>query len=172
MAQRETSDRDNLPFVNQYFAQTSESRSNFFDDISSNGDGSPFMRSVIASNSSNDLLQTISNSNATPVNISVNAENVENTRNTIPVERESQSVKEEPVVCRLFSSQENMSKQPDGGSARDFFDMIGSPTAGGMSSVKSNPSLQIDYGLGLSSGPNSVLQASDFNQGSKFSAVL
>lgn len=161
--------RGNLPLVNQYFTQSSDCHSNFFDDISSSSDSSAFMRSVVGSNSSSDLFHAASNSNSANTTVSVTTEKQEDCKNGIGKGIDIAG-KEEPVVCRIFSSQENITKQIDGGSGRDFFDMIGSHHGHSIpgASVKSSPSLPVDFSLGISSGPTSLIQAPEFNPGSKF----
>lgn len=164
-----TSDRGALPLVNQYFTQTSDCHSNFFDDISSTTDSSAFMRSVVSSSSSSDLFQAASVSDTLNTNVSTSAEKYEDSVSVVGKANDNRpSGKEEPVVCRIFSSRENITKPSESGSGRDFFDMIGSHSVGGSAAGKSTPSLSVDFNLGVNSGPTSLIQTADFNPGSKY----
>lgn len=149
-----------LPAVNQYFA-ASTSRDNFFDDLSpAAGENSALMRSTIDINSSasEDLFQ-----NSTKFSPSAILEQSLKSEEQSTGDSSSSNTKskEEPVICRVFSTNEMVNANQADGSARDFFDMLNSPTSQAVPSFGNvKPNLRIDYNLAVE--PNCI--SSDYMQ--------
>ena len=178
--------------ISQYFSQSTSSATgaSFFDQISL-GNGPAMMTSVKESASSQDLFQAASDSLTTAA-VSPTTATVTSTVITeasirkppltaseisAPIQTkfgESDAktpIKEQPVVCRIFSSQDSTDNTMASG--KTFFDMLGS--GGGQQNIRSPLSitsptgapalLGIDLmipGLPTSSSVGSMLTSSDF----------
>lgn len=127
--------------VNQYFQKPVGSGSNFFDDISSSSGSSAMMASVIESGSSHDLFQasTISPSIDQSVQLSsgIAAMQIDKSGNKNSGSQtsassksdETNNSKEEPVLCRIFAMQDDISNPVEKSKptlGKTFFDTLGS----------------------------------------------
>ncbi|XP_067006272.1 trafficking protein particle complex subunit 12 [Anabrus simplex] len=178
-AKKETKEQ---PSLSQYFSRTSSASStsaaNFFDQISSSGNGPAMMTSVRESASSQDLFRAANNPallittsqpiqatttvSSTTINTTFpkpsKVENVpqesvssQNSVSEKVVEEKSKQVsRDEPVICRIFSATEVPPDKSNLASGKAFFDMLGgASTAQNPRSPSSIPSPAAPQMLGI-----------------------
>lgn len=128
--------------VNQYFQKPVGSGSNFFDDISSSSGPSAMMASVIESGSSHDLFHASTNSSSSYqtqqllsgiANMQIDKSGQKNPSVTSASSKSDEGnnmgSKEEPVLCRIFAMQDEISSPVEKAKpslGKTFFDTLGS----------------------------------------------
>ncbi|GLH04157.1 Uncharacterized protein GBIM_09929 [Gryllus bimaculatus] len=179
------------PSLSKYFSQPAPSLSStasFFDQISSSSNDSAMMTSVRESSSSQDLflaatspapVKSLSASSVASPSVSTNPapsavkangkgdvvkEKINLPEQEIPTDISIQGgSKVEPVVCKIFASQDT-SKDSSGASGEVFFDMLGGTAASNNKPPQMPSSQRIDLTIPTmcTSGTNSIGTSPDF----------
>ncbi|KAK7869569.1 hypothetical protein R5R35_003362 [Gryllus longicercus] len=185
------SEASEQPSLSKYFSQPAPSLSStasFFDQISSSSNDSAMMTSVRESSSSQDLflaatspapVKSLSASSVASPSVSTNPapsavkangkgdvvkEKLNSPEQEIPTDISIQGgSKVEPVVCKIFASQDT-SKDSSGASGEVFFDMLGGTAASNNKPPQMPSSQRIDLTIPTmcTSGTNSIGTSPDF----------